>query len=342
MRLKVFRAASVAEAMAQIRGELGADALILATRRAGEGVEITAALEPADEPAACPPPLPAPPVSQLADFAFHGVPPAMADRFQGADLPQALRAVLRFGPLPLGPDGDGASSRPLFLAGLPGAGKTLSVARLATRLVLAGMSPLVITADGRRAGAPEELAAYTRLLGIGRLVAATPAALRRALNQRGPHAAVLVDSAGIDPFAPTELALAAELAQACDARPVLVMPAGLQAEEAAEQVSAFEPLGIRHLLATRLDLSRRLGSVIAAAISGNLILTEAGIGASATEGLVPLTPAFLAERLRMKRPAAAQAPPHAPPARRPPPAQPAYPANPPHSGRVMEERTPWA
>ena len=51
MRLKLYRAASMAEAMARVRAELGADALILATRRVGDGVEITAALEPDD--AAC-------------------------------------------------------------------------------------------------------------------------------------------------------------------------------------------------------------------------------------------------------------------------------------------------
>ena len=54
MRLKLFRAPAMAEAMARVRAELGEDALILATRRVGDGVEVTAALEPDDQP----PPLP--------------------------------------------------------------------------------------------------------------------------------------------------------------------------------------------------------------------------------------------------------------------------------------------
>ncbi|MFM7415926.1 MAG: flagellar biosynthesis protein FlhF, partial [Alphaproteobacteria bacterium] len=49
MRLKLFNAATMAEAMAQIRAELGADAIILEQRRTRNGVEITAALEP-EEP----------------------------------------------------------------------------------------------------------------------------------------------------------------------------------------------------------------------------------------------------------------------------------------------------
>ena len=46
MRLKLYRAPKMAEAMARVRAELGPDALILGSRRVADGVEITAALEP--------------------------------------------------------------------------------------------------------------------------------------------------------------------------------------------------------------------------------------------------------------------------------------------------------
>lgn len=46
MRLKLFKAASMPEAIARVRSEMGADALILATKRVANGVEITAAVEP--------------------------------------------------------------------------------------------------------------------------------------------------------------------------------------------------------------------------------------------------------------------------------------------------------
>jgi hypothetical protein len=60
--------------------------------------------------------------------------------------------------------------------------------------------------------------------------------------------------------------------------PALVLPAGLDAEEAAETARAFQLLGCRHLVPTRLDAARRLGGVLAAADAG-LAFTEAGIGA---------------------------------------------------------------
>jgi flagellar biosynthesis protein FlhF len=50
------------------------------------------------------------------------------------------------------------------------------------------------------------------------------------------------------------------------------------------------------MLPTRLDLARRLGGILTAASTG-LALTEAGMGPGAADGLVPLTPEWLAQRL---------------------------------------------
>ena len=107
--------------------------------------------------------------------------------------PRPLHAALQHGELadrpcrcPLVRDAAAWHSQPLLLVGPPGAGKTLTVARLATRLVMAGITPMVITADGKRAGATEQLAAFTRLLGISLIVASHPVTLGRALTRRQP------------------------------------------------------------------------------------------------------------------------------------------------------------
>src|SRR5215813_1260450 len=123
MRLKVYRATNMPGAMARVRAELGGDALILSTRRVADGVEVTAAIE-AEEPA---PPEPLEPALRAA-LRYHGLPAGFTP------------ASLAFATLPL--------ETPLLFVGPPGGGKTLTVARLATRLVMAGSQPLVITADG--------------------------------------------------------------------------------------------------------------------------------------------------------------------------------------------------
>jgi flagellar biosynthesis protein FlhF len=295
MRLKLYRAADIAAAMAQVRAELGADALILSSRRVNGGVELTAALEKEPAPPAPPPP-PSVDPRRVAAFAWHGVPAGLARRLQAGPLPFALSTVLRFARLALH-----QQAPPLLLVGPPGAGKTLTVARLASRLVMAGTQPLVITADGKRAGATEELAAFTRLLGLQLLVASTPAALQRALARRQDGAPVLIDTPGSDPFQGAEREAMAALAAAAGAEPMAVLPAGLDCGEATDLAGAYAACGARLLAATRLDLARRIGAVLAAAGAG-LALAEAGIGPGAADGLVPMTPDLLATRL-MRTPA---------------------------------------
>jgi flagellar biosynthesis protein FlhF len=157
--------------------------------------------------------------------------------------------------------------------------------------------PLVISADGRRAAAAEELAAYTRLLGIELIVASKAATIVRALPRRAAGAPVLIDTAGINPFDPAQLETLMALAEAAAAMPVLVLAAGQDTNEAAEQAETFAAAGVHHLIPTRLDIARRLGAVIAAADAGTMTLSEAGTGSGATDGLTRITPALLADWL---------------------------------------------
>lgn len=283
MRLKTYRASTVQAAMAQVRAELGDGALILGTRRAGAAVEVTAALEaggtaevPGGEP------------GRAERLRWHGVPGGLVEDLTAGPLEEALGRRLGFAALSLG-----VGSAPLLLAGPPGAGKTLTVARLATRLRLEGLRPLVISADAERAGAAEQLAAFTRLLGLTLMAACDAVSLGRALARREAGAPVLIDTGGIDPFDAQAQAGIAMLAQVAQARTALVLPAGGDAAECADVAAAFMAAGATTVVATRLDVARRLGGIVAAG-AGGLALAEAGMGPDAADGLRPLTPALLA------------------------------------------------
>ncbi len=290
MRLKLYRAATVPEAIARIRAEMGAEALILGTRRVSDGVELTAALEPKTHP---PPPSPTE-IGRTAALAFHAVPERLHAALSAGDLAQALEKTLAFGRLPL-------TSRPLLLTGPPGAGKTLTAVRLATRLVLEGIAPMVITADGNKAGATEQLLAFTRLLDLPLTVAGDPVALARVLAPPRDPVPVLIDAPGIDPFQADQAKMLRALIAASGACVALVLPAGLDPAEAADVGCAYAEAGAAFLVATRLDVSRRFGGILAAADAARLALTDAGIGPGAADGLVELTPEFLAARLLQTR-----------------------------------------
>ncbi len=289
-----------------IRTEFGADALILSSRRIPGGAEVTAGVEHEDdEPVTLPPIAPrtrwqppphGPSNDILKRLTWHCLPTALAASLAADDLARSLADNLHFGELPL------AASAPLLLAGAPGAGKTLTIARLATRLVLSGHMPLVISADGRRAGAAEELAAYTRLLGLELIVANKPAMIARALPRRAPGEPVLIDTAGLNPFDPAQIETLCTLAAAAGAETVLVLAAGQDVQEAAEQAEIFASVAVRHFVPTRLDMARRLGAIIVAAHTGGFTLSYAGTGAGATDGLTPLTPEALAAWLSKPAP----------------------------------------
>ena len=243
-------------AMAQLRAALGDDAVLLQTRQGRHGVEITAAAGEAEDDE-----------------------PWMVEPERRSEAP--LLAPL--------PDG------PLVLVGTPGAGKTLTCVKLATRHVLAGRPPLVVTTDAERAGAVEQLAAFARVLGLVFAVATTRAALVKAVGRAAPGQAVLIDTAGCNPFDPAAarglMSLIEGLGQG-----VLVQPAGLCPEEAREEARAFLAMGVRHLLPTRLDVARRIGGTLAAARAG-LALTEGASGSDPASGLAPITAEWLEGRV---------------------------------------------
>lgn len=280
----------MADAMAAVRAELGDDAVILGSRPVPEGIEVTAALEP-EEPVIISPEEPLQPAAPTGSLAFHSLPPALAMRLSAEPLETALARAFAFAELP------DAVARPLLLVGPPGAGKTLSCAKIATRMVLAGQRPLVISCDDQRAGATEQLAAFTRVLGLHLLLAPGAGTLAKAVARRAPHQPVLIDTAGCDPLAAEQAEMLRGLISAAQADALLVLPAGMDVGEATDTARGFAALGARHMLPTRLDIARRLGSVLAAAEAAGLMLSEAGTSPDVAGGLTRLTPAYLATRL---------------------------------------------
>ncbi|WP_448188389.1 GTPase [Azospirillum sp. sgz301742] len=331
MRLKSFHAKSMADAMRQVRQQLGDDAIIVATREEeGGGVRVTAAVEEDDHPseparinAAVSSRAPVEPevdVGELVADALHrhGVPAALAEQLidaaAGLDtedatlaLGAALDSVFNFHPLPNGGRGN---ARPLMLVGPPGSGKTLTVAKLAARAVLKNRTVSVITTDTVRAGGVDQLAAFTRLLKVKLHRVEDPEALGGAIDVSRGNDLVVIDTAGRNPFDADEMGDLRALLGAGEMEPILVLPAGMDMVEAAETGMAFKALGVKRLLVTRLDVARRFGSTLAAAHRARLVFCDGTVSAKVAEGLTPLNPVAFA-RLMMppvEKPAVKPAP----------------------------------
>jgi flagellar biosynthesis protein FlhF len=308
MRLKSFTAPTMAEAMELVRQELGDDAIIVSTQRAAgsKGVRITAALESADADLAVAEILGEAIGSDASEavkkaLAEHGVPQRLAERLINAartsDLADptlacaaALEAGFAFAHLP-----EHGAPRPFMLVGPNGSGKSIATAKLAARSVLRQRQVGVITCDNIRAGAVEQLAAFTSILEIDLVRARGPESLARAVeNMNGLFDLVVIDSPGLNPFKQSDMDYLQALVEAADVEPVLVMAAGGDPDEAAEVGEAFAAIGATRLFAARLDTTRRLGAVLAAAEAGQLAFCDVSASPHVASGISPISAVALA------------------------------------------------
>lgn len=316
MRLKSFTAPTMAEAMEMVRTELGDDAIIVSTQRAAgnKGVRITAALEPADADLAIAEMLEETTDSSAAEtvreaLATHGVPQRLADRLVNAARTSeindptlacaaAFEAGFAFAHLP-----EHSAPRPFMLVGPPGSGKSIAVAKLAARSVLHQRHVGVVTCDNIRAGAVEQLAAFTRILEIELVRARGPESLRKTVEgSAGMFDIVLIDSPGLNPFKQSDMDYLQALIEAADVEPILVMAAGGDPAEAAEMAEAFAGIGATRLFASRLDTTRRLGAVLAAADAGQLALCDVSASPHVASGISPISAISLARLMIPQQP----------------------------------------
>ncbi len=314
-----------------VRQTLGEDAIIVATREenGGKGVRVTAAVEKGDgfsddesraphfeidtvdEPASSRGWLQYDDeenegaVAELLTDAMlrHSVTDEITDQViscasvlgeEQADIAliAALEHLFSFRPL-----SQKAAGTACMLVGPPGSGKTLAVAKLAARCVLAGERVAVISTDTVRAGGIEQLSAFTRLMNINLVKASGPKQLRACLEHIGAADRIFIDTPGTNPFATEDMRALARLAAAGDIEPVLTLPAGMDSDESGETGRVFAALGVRSLLPTRIDIARRLGGLLSAAHHGGLIFSEYSNTPKVADGLTELTPKKLAHLL---------------------------------------------
>ncbi|MFZ5930150.1 MAG: GTP-binding protein [Pseudomonadota bacterium] len=312
MRFRTITAATMEAAMTELRATLGPDAIILGSECTSNGkVSIRAAVEHSSPEK--------PQFREMhASFSdgkhedtfgdikdaltFHRAPQAInamlleALGTMAAGNPvQALAAALElrygFTSIPIHP------VRPILLIGPTGAGKTLTAAKLAARSVLAGNKTMLITTDLVRTGGAEQLAAYARSMNVPMHCAADGMELAALLDSKQGIKNCIIDTVGTSPFNLTELKSLRNLVMAVDCDPVLVLPAGGDSVEACEIVNIFSGLGARGMIVTKLDVTKRLGSILGALEAAAMTLHHVSITPFVANGLASITPAALARLL---------------------------------------------
>lgn len=332
--MKQISARDMQEAMRFARDELGEDAVLLDSKQAvnGKGIIVTFAVDEADpiefddfpyETAEVQPFSPHinrastakleidHPAYAIARDAleYHGIPEPLysklTKRLATADyragglndvaeqaLADVLSAELNFSSISTGAVIPPA--RAIMLVGMHGAGKTSALAKLATELTIQKKRVVLISADNERMGAADTLSGLANLLKAQFYIAESRGALKPLIKEYQGQAWILIDSTGVNIYEFQQLKALGELAGLQGIEPILTCPAGMDAHEASEMASVLSFLGIERMIATKVDTTRRMGSLFAAVNSGGLALANLSNSAKPTEACTPASPAALA------------------------------------------------
>ena len=318
MRYKNFQAKTLAAARAQVRQDLGEDALIAATHDLGEeGYRIVCALEPHDPTKSVAKEerqsrhtsksLPSRQAADLARaLAWHQLPfeiteeifdLAAEQRHRHSDeeaLAAALELVLRFQPLQtLWQD---QQRRHFLFFGPPGSGKTATCVKAAWIARSGGEHPTLVSTDSLRTGGAEQLEMYAEKIACRFFHCRSRQRFQKLLEDKGSRNLLFIDAPGINPHAKEERAVIYDLTQHASVVPVLVMPTWIDIQAGIDLVNAFPVHNCKHLVITGEDIDRRLGRALAIARHAALNIAYVSPRPHIAQGLEPLSARSLAER----------------------------------------------
>jgi len=167
----------------------------------------------------------------------------------------------------------GVSGGIMAVVGPTGAGKTTTIAKLAARWCMQhGSDDLaLVSTDGYRVGAREQLTTYARILGAPMYAANSGMELARVLERLKSKKLILIDTAGMGP---RDVRLAEQLAAlqlgAARARVVLALPAQGEGHALEEIVQAFARVTPSACILTKVDEAASLGAVISTVLRHKL------------------------------------------------------------------------
>jgi flagellar biosynthesis protein FlhF len=191
----------------------------------------------------------------------------------------------------------------IALVGPTGVGKTTALAKLAVRWVLrhGARSLALISADGVRIGAHDQLQALGQMIDVPVHVAESLAEIPKLLEQLGQKRFVLIDTPGMshrDPQLAARMAQLASLgtrANAGAAAPEaghgietsLVLSASTQAGTISETVARYAAAKVQSVLLTKVDEAASLGGVLSVLARTELPISYVSEGQRVPEDLRP-------------------------------------------------------
>jgi len=187
----------------------------------------------------------------------------------------------------------------IALVGPSGVGKTSTVGKLAAYYSARhGVRDIaLISLDHARPGGSDRLYCLARQLGIAAHEADSAQALETLLQRLQDYRVVLIDCPGVTPRHPQAAEQLNWLRNAGSVRPLLVLPANTHHVDLEDVVNRFQPAEPQGVIVTRLDETRRPGSVLSVIVKHRLPLTWVSDGQHLHDDLHRAEVAGLLQRL---------------------------------------------
>jgi len=208
--------------------------------------------------------------------------------------------------LPIAPVDPLESGGVIALVGPTGAGKTTTIAKLASRFAEAHAprDVALVTTDTARIGAREQLYGFGRQLGIAVHEANSGTDLDQLLERLKDYKLVLIDTAGVGPRDRTLASQLQWLRAARQVRTLLVLPANTSFGDMDEVVRRFSAANLQGVVLSKLDETGRFGTALSVAVDHRLPITWVTDGQDVPEDLHRASAANLVLRLEDLRRAA--------------------------------------
>jgi flagellar biosynthesis protein FlhF len=217
--------------------------------------------------------------ARLVDELPGGIEPKLASR-----LPLAMLAKR----LPIAGESMIDDGGIIAFLGPTGVGKTTSIAKLAARFALrhGHRHVALVSTDGFRIGAQEQLFTFGRILGVPVYVANGAEELADVLERVEDKRLVLIDTAGVS-HRDVRLAEQFKLLRPAHRRieTCLVLAANAETDNLDQVARAYAPLAPRWCVATKLDEAASLGGVLSAAMTHRLPLAFVSDGQRVPEDI---------------------------------------------------------
>jgi flagellar biosynthesis protein FlhF len=275
-----------------VEQQLGGFAWAEQTRRSPEQVEVLRRLLAAGLSSALAREVTASAVDTLRDLPGNGTAVDALWRQVRALLLERLRGLCE--------SGDASTRGGVFaLVGPTGVGKTTTVAKLAARCVIArgAASTALLSTDGFRVGALDQLRIYGRILGVPVIAVRDENELAATLREVGTRHLTLIDTVGMSQ---RDRRIAEQVALLCgEGRPVqrvLLLSAAASGSTLEDVVQRYGGAGLAGCVLTKIDEAISLGGVLDVVLRHGLRVLFVTNGQRVPEDLHLPNPLYLVDR----------------------------------------------